>query len=165
MYDASVPVFLHTLGNLRTILQKAAAHAEAKKFDANILLGTRLAPDMFPFSNQVQFAGESANSTVARLAGQEVAKFEGTETTLAQLIARIDNTIVHLRGVEASQFEGSETRTVTLNTPRGTFSFSGLTFLRHWGLPNFFFHVTTTYTLLRHNGVDIGKADYLGHIE
>jgi hypothetical protein len=165
LYDVSVPVFLHSLGNVKTFLQKAVAYAETRKFDPNVLVGARLAPDMFPLSNQVQFAGDSAKGAAARLTGTEAPKFEDSETTIEQLIARVDKTIVYLRGFDAGQFEGAETRIVTLNTPRGAFSFPGLVFLRHWALPNFLFHVTTTYNLLRHNGVDVGKVDYLGPIE
>ena len=165
MYDASVPAFLHTLSNLKTLLQKAVAHAMAKKFDPNILAGVRLAPDMLPLSRQIQIASDAAKGAAARLTGTDVPKFEDNETTMDQLIARIDKTVDYLKSVDAKQFEGSETRTVTLASPRQTFSFTGLIYLRHWAIPNFYFHVTTTYALLRHNGVDIGKLDFLGRIE
>jgi uncharacterized protein len=154
MYEASIPVFVHTLTSLKAILQKGVSHAEAKKFDASILVNGRLAPDMFALSRQVQIASDAAKGAAARLSGSEPPKFEDTEKTLDELVARIDK-----------QFDGSDARTITLNTPRGAMTFDGLNFLRHWALPNFFFHVTTTYNVLRHNGVELGKADYLGKVQ
>jgi uncharacterized protein len=165
MYEASIPLFLHTLESLKAILQKGAAHAEAKKFDPNNLLNSRLAPDMFNLARQIQIASDAAKGAAARLSGTEPPKFEDTETTLPELIGRVDKTISYLRGLGAAQFEGADERTVTINTPRGALSFPGLQFLRHWALPNFFFHVTTAYALLRHNGVEIGKADFLGKVQ
>jgi hypothetical protein len=164
MYEASIPLFLHTLESLKTLLQKGAAHAEAKKFDPNVLVNSRLAPDMLNLARQVQIASDAAKGAAARLSAAEPPKFEDTEATLPELVARVDKTITYLRGLNAAQFEGSEERTVTVNTPRGALSFTGVHFLRHWALPNFFFHVTTAYNLLRHNGVEIGKADYLGKV-
>jgi uncharacterized protein len=164
MYEASIPTFLHTLKSLRAILEKGAAHAEAKKFDPTVLAGSRLFPDMLPLARQIQIASDAAKGAAARLAGVEPVKFEDNETTMPQLIARVDKTIEYLQTFKPAQFEGSETRTITITTPRTSFSFPGLTFLRHWALPNFFFHVTTAYNLLRHNGVEIGKADFLGQV-
>jgi hypothetical protein len=164
MYEASIPMFLHTLRSLRAILEKGAAHAEAKKFDPNVLVASRLAPDMLPLSRQVQIASDAAKGAAARLAGVDPPKFEDSETTIPELIARVDKTIDYLQSFEAEQLEGSEDRTITINTPRQAFSFPGLVFLRHWAVPNFFFHVTTAYDILRHNGVEIGKADYLGRV-
>jgi uncharacterized protein len=164
MYEASIPTFLHTLKSLKAILQKGAAHAEAKKFDAAVLVNSRLFPDMLPLARQIQIASDAAKGAAARLAGVEPAKFEDNETTYPQLIARVDKTIEYLETFKPAQFEGSDTRVVTIVTPRNTFSFQGLTYLRHWALPNFFFHVTTAYNLLRHNGVEIGKADFLGQV-
>jgi hypothetical protein len=165
MYEASVPLFIHTLGTLRVILQKGVAHAEERKFDPAILAGSRLFPDMFPLTRQVQIVSDAAKSAAARLSGMEPPKYEDTETTLPELIARVDKTIDYLKGFQPAQFDGSEDRTIVIKTPRAELTFKGLTFLRHWALPNFFFHVTTTYNLLRHNGVEIGKADYLGRVE
>ena len=165
MYEASIPVFVHTLTNLKAILQKGVAHAEAKKFDATVLVNSRLAPDMFTLSRQVQIASDAAKGAAARLSGTEPPKFEDTEKTIDELVARIDKTLDYLKSFTATQLEGSDARTITLNTPRGAMTFDGLTFLRHWALPNFFFHVTTTYNLLRHNGVELGKADYLGRVQ
>jgi len=165
MYEASVPMFLHTLRNLRAILEKGAAYAEAKKFDPLVLAQSRLFPDMLPLTRQIQIASDAAKGAAARLAGVEPPKWEDHETTLPELIARVDKTIDYLQGFKAEQFEGSDDRTITINTPRQSFSFPGLIFLRHWAVPNFFFHVTTAYNLLRHNGVEIGKADYLGRVQ
>jgi uncharacterized protein len=164
MYEASVPTFLHTLKSLKVILEKGLAHAEAKKFDPNVLAVSRLFPDMLPLTRQVQIASDAAKSAAARLAGIEPPKYEDTETTIPELIARIDKTIDYLQGFKAAQIDGSEERTINIPTPRGTFTFPGLAFLRHWALPNFFFHVTTAYNLLRHNGVELGKADFLGGV-
>ena len=164
VYDVSIPTFVHTLKSLRAIVEKGAAHAEAKKIDPAVLIGSRVFPDMLPFSRQIQIATDVAKGAAARLAGMEPPKFEDTEQTFPELIARIDRTIEYLTGLAPAQLAGSEDRTITIATPRATFSFPGLVFLRHWALPNFFFHVTTAYNLLRHNGVEIGKADYLGSI-
>jgi hypothetical protein len=164
MYEASIPTFLHTLRNLKTFLEKGIAHAEARKYDPNLLAATRLAPDMLPLTRQIQIASDAAKGAAARLTGVDPPKFEDNETTLADLIARVDKTIDYLQGFKPEQFEGSEKRTITIPTPRQTFTFPGLLFLRHWALPNFFFHVTTAYNLLRHNGVELGKADYLGRV-
>ncbi|HMN45292.1 MAG TPA: DUF1993 domain-containing protein [Povalibacter sp.] len=162
MYEASIPTFLHTLASLKNLLQKGIASAEARKFDPGILAASRLAPDMFPLTRQVQIASDAAKGAVARLAGIEPPKFEDTETTLAELIARVDKTVDFIKTVPREQIDGSEDREIVLKTPRGDLNFKGLVFLRHWALPNFFFHVTTTYNLLRHAGVDIGKQDFLG---
>lgn len=164
MYEASIPTFLLTLRNLRAILEKGAAHAEAKKIDPAVLTGSRLFPDMLPLTRQVQIASDAAKGCAARLAGVEAPKFEDTEKTFPELLARIDKTIDYLQGFKPAQFEGSEDRTITIPSPRQTFTFPGLTYLRHWAIPNFFFHVTTAYALLRHNGIEVGKADYLGRV-
>lgn len=162
MYEASVPTFLHTLRSLKSILEKAIAHAEAKKLDPGVLAASRLYPDMFPLTRQVQIASDAAKGAAARLAGVEPPKFEDTETTIPELIARVDRTIDYLQSFKSAQIDGSEERTITIQTPRGPLSFPGMAFLRHWAIPNFFFHVTTAYNILRHNGVELGKADYLG---
>jgi hypothetical protein len=162
MYEASIPLFLHTLKNLRAILQKGLAHAESKKFDAAILANSRLFPDMFPLTRQVQIAADAAKGAAARLAGIPIPKFEDNETTLPDLIARVEKTIAFLESVKPEQMQGADDRVIELKSPRASHTFSGLVYLRHWAIPNFFFHVTTTYNLLRHNGVEIGKDDYLG---
>ena len=164
MYQASVPTFLHTLRSLRAILEKGLAHAEARKFDPTVLAASRLYPDMLPLTRQVQIASDAAKGAAARLAGVDPPKFEDVETTIPELIARVDKTIDYLQSFKPAQIDGSEERTITIQTPRQTFTFPGATFLRHWALPNFFFHVTTAYNLLRHNGVEIGKSNFLGGV-
>ena len=163
MYTASVPIFVRMLGSLSHCLDKAAASAEARKFDPKVLVESRLAPDMLPLRSQVQIACDGAKFGVARLAGIEAPKFEDTETTLPELKARIARTLEFVQGVPAAKLEGSEARTIAV--PRRNsepLQLSGEDYLRQIALPNFFFHVTTAYALLRHNGVDLGKADYLG---
>lgn len=164
LYDVSIPTFLHTLHSLKNILEKAAAHADTRKFDPNVFAASRLFPDMLPLSRQVQIATDAAKGAAARLSGTEPPKFEDNETTLADLILRITKTIDYLQSFKAEQFEGSETRVITVKTPRMTFNFTAVDFVRHWALPNFFFHTTTTYALLRQGGVEIGKADFLGAV-
>ena len=164
MYEASIPTFLQTLRNLKGLLEKGVAHAEARKYDPNLLAATRLAPDMLPLTRQIQIASDAAKGAAARLAGVDPPKFEDNETTLADLIARVSKTIDYLEGFKPEQFDGADDRTITIQTPRQTFTFPGLIFLRHWAIPNFFFHVTTAYNLLRQNGVELGKADYLGRV-
>jgi len=164
MYDVSIPAFLLTLGNLQKILEKAVAHAEARKFDPNVFVSMRLYPDMLPLSRQIQIASDAAKGAAARLTGSEPPKFEDNETTMAELIARVAKTADYLQSFKAEQFAGAEDRTVTVKTPRNSFSFTGVNFLRHWAQPNFYFHVTTAYALLRHGGVEIGKSDFLGTI-
>lgn len=165
IYEASIPAFIHMLGNLKHVLQKGLAHAEARKFDPNVLAASRLFPDMLPLTRQVQIASDAAKGAAARLSATEPPRFEDVETTLPELIARVDKTVDYLKGFKPEQFEGAEQRTVTVKTSRNEYQFNGLVYLRHWALPNFYFHVTTAYDLLRHAGVELGKADYLGRIE
>ncbi|HJV62122.1 MAG TPA: DUF1993 domain-containing protein [Albitalea sp.] len=165
MHSASVPVFVRTLGNLLTWLDKAEAHAGAKKFDVNVLLGTRLAPDMLPFVKQIQIASDAAKFGAARLAGVEAPKFEDTESTLAELRERIRKTIDYVKSIPAAQIDGSDDRDITVPRRDGALTLKGEFYLKHYVLPNFFFHVTTAYALLRHNGVDLGKSDYLGPLQ
>jgi hypothetical protein len=164
MYEASIPTFLHTLRNLKTLLEKGIAHAEARKYDPNLLAATRLTADMLPLTRQIQIASDAAKGAAARLTGVDPPKFEDNEATLADLVGRVSKTIDYLQGFKPEQFAGSDERTITIQTPRQTFTFPGLIFLRHWAIPNFFFHVTTAYNLLRQNGVELGKADYLGRV-
>jgi hypothetical protein len=162
MYEASVPVFLRYLGNLRGILLKAVAHAEAKKVDPSVLINSRLFPDMFPLVRQVQLASDMAKSCPSRLAGTEVPKYEDTETTFPQLLERIDKTIAHLKSFRTDQIDNSEERPISIPTRQGPMNLLGLPYLVHFIMPNFLFHVTTAYVILRHNGVELGKSDYLG---
>lgn len=164
IYEAAVPTYLHTLGVLKRVLEKGLAHAEAKKFDPDVLAASRLYPDMLPLTRQVQIASDAAKNGAARLAGVEAPRFEDVETTLPQLITRVERTIDYLRSFKPEQFEGAEERIVTFKTPGTTRTFKGLVFLRHWSLPNLFFHATVAYALLRHNGVELGKEDFLGEI-
>ena len=162
MYDASVPVLIRGLGNLSALLEKGLASAEARKIDPAVLVSARLAPDMHPLKNQVQIASDSAKGAASRLAGVDNPSWPDTETTFPELQARIKQTIDYLQTFKPEQFEGSETRTVTLPSPGGDMKFTGQEFLFGFVLPNFFFHVTTAHAILRHNGVPIGKMDYLG---
>lgn len=162
MYTASVPIYLTMLGNLSKWLGKALVHAEARKFDPDTLLTARLAPDMLALGKQIQIACDSAKFGVARLAGGEAPKFDDTETTIAELQARIAATIAYLRSVPAAQVDGTEDKPVSVPVRgRDPLQFTGEQYLQHFALPNFFFHVTTAYALLRHNGVALGKVDYL----
>jgi hypothetical protein len=162
MYQASIPVFVRMLSNLSAILGKAAAYAEAKKIEPAVLVNARLAPDMRPLSFQVQVACDSAKGCAARLAGIEAPSHPDTETTLAELQARIAKTIDFLQSVSAARIDGSEERTVILKMRTQEMQFQGQAYLLSFALPNFYFHVTTAYAILRHNGLDIGKADFLG---
>ena len=163
MHAASVPVFVRMLGNLLTWLDKAEAHAQARKFDANNFVGLRLAPDMLPFARQIQIATDTAKGCVARLAGLEVPKWDDNEATLDDLRARVRKALDYVQSIPPAQIDGSEQREIVLPMRSGEpLRFSGENYLRFWVLPNFFFHVTTAYALLRHGGVEIGKGDYLG---
>jgi hypothetical protein len=164
MYSMSVPVFTKTLGNLSAILDKAAAHAEAKKIDPAVLLAARLYPDMFSLTKQVQVACDFAKGTVARLAGEEPPKYDDNETTIDALKARIARTVDYVQGFQAARFAGAEERDVQMKIRDQTLSFKGLPYLAHMALPNFFFHATTAYDILRHNGVELGKRDFIGAI-
>ena len=163
MYQASIPSFLRMLGNLSAILDKAAAHAEAKKIDPSIFINARLAPDMFPLSRQVQIATDMVKGCAARLAGIDVPRYEDNETTFAELQARIAKTKEFLQSVSASQVDGSEDRQIALKFGSKELSFLGQAYLLDFVIPNFHFHLTTTYAILRHSGVDIGKKDYTGN--
>ena len=162
MYQASIPVFIRMLGNLSTILDKAAAHAEAKKIDPAIFINSRLAPDMYPLSRQIQIATDVVKGCAARLAGIEVPGYEDNETTFPELQERIAKTVAFLQSVSAEQIDGSEERTVTLKVHGQETDFLGQPYFLNFVLPNFYFHVTVAYAILRHNGLEIGKMDYVG---
>ncbi|WP_375738211.1 DUF1993 family protein [Pseudomonas boanensis] len=164
MYEASIPVFVRMLGNLSTILAKAQANAEARSIEPKVFIEARLAPDMFPLARQVQIASDMAKGCAARLAGVEVPSYPDTESSFAELQERIAKTVEFVQGIQAAQLEGSETRIVTLKMRTGDLTFPGLAYLLHFALPNFYFHVTTAYAILRHNGVDVGKMDFLGGV-
>lgn len=161
LYDASIPVLRHMLDSLSTILRKAEAHAEQKKIKPEVLINARLFPDMFHLGKQVQIATDQAKGCAARLAGIEVPRYEDTETTFEELQARLAKTIAFLDSVDAAQINGSETRDISLQVQGKTYEFKGDAYLYNWVLPNFYFHATTAYNILRHNGVEIGKQDFL----
>lgn len=165
LYDFTVPAFTAALTNLSAQLDKAAAHCEQKQVDGKQLTGSRLIADMLPFTSQVQIACDTAKGAVARLTGIEPPKHEDTETTLPELKARIVKTLDFIRTVKPEQFGGAETREVTLKFPSITLTFNGKDYLTKFALPNFYFHTTTAYAILRKNGVGLGKADYLGAIQ
>ncbi len=163
MHAASVPVFKQLLGALGEILAKAEAHATEKKIDPNALLQARLFPDMFPLIRQVQIACDFAKGVCARLAGVDVPVYDDQETTFEELRALVAKTVAFIDGLDAMPFDDSETRDITLRpgTPKER-SIAGQPYLLSYGLPQFFFHLTTAYALLRHNGVELGKKDYMG---
>ncbi|KYF63600.1 DUF1993 domain-containing protein [Sorangium cellulosum] len=162
MYQASIPVLVRMFGNLSAILTKAAAYAEAKKIEPRVLLDARLAPDMLPLTRQVQIASDTAKGCGARLAGVDVPKYEDNEASFDELQARIAKTVAFLNGLRPEQIDGSEDRDVSIPTRGQPLQFKALPYLLNFALPNFYFHVMTTYAILRHNGLDIGKMDYLG---
>jgi hypothetical protein len=162
MHAMSYDVFKRALLQLQHVMEKAVANATARKFETVVLVGARLAPDMLPFARQVQLASDFAKNSMARLAGIDPPKFEDTETTMDELFARVKKTIEFIDSVPASSLEGSESRDIKIPLRDRTVEFKGLAFLQHWAIPNFFFHHVTAYNLLRHNGVDIGKRDFLG---
>jgi len=163
MYQASAPRFANTLKNLSAILDKAQAHAEAKKIDPAVLTNFRLYPDMLPMKRQVQIACDSAKGAVARLAGVEVPKHEDTEETFAELKARIAKTIDFIQTFKPAQIDGSEEKNIHLKLGQREVDYKGMQYLLGHSLPNFYFHVTTAYDILRHNGVELGKRDYLAN--
>jgi uncharacterized protein len=164
LYDVSIPVFTLSLSNLAVILDKAGAHAESKKLDPKVFPATRLIADMLPLSSQVQIACDNAKGAAARLAGVEAPKHPDTETTIDELKARLAKTLDFLKTIKPEQLQGAETREIVLQLPQTTLKFTGLNYLTNFVLPNFFFHVTTAYALLRKNGVELGKRDFLGPI-
>lgn len=161
-YSASVPVFRQILNSLAAILAKAEAHVEAKKIDPAALLQYRLYPDMLPFIRQIQIAADFAKGAGARLAGQEVPSYEDTEKTFADLQQRIARTLAFLDSLPQHEIEGAAARAITTGSGEKTKHFDGQTYLLHYALPHFFFHATTAYDILRHNGIEIGKKDFIG---
>ena len=162
MYQSAVPTCVRTMTNLAAILEKAAAHAEARKIEPAALLTARLFPDMLPFSKQVQLATDSASAGIARLAGTDVPAMEHDEASLAALVTRVRRTIQFLESIKPEQIDGSEDKKVSWQSRSSTKSMQGHPYLMNHTLPNVFFHVTTAYNILRHNGVELGKMDYLG---
>jgi uncharacterized protein len=164
MYQASVPVFVQILGSLGNVLEKAEAHAAARKIDPAVLAAARLYPDMLPLARQLHIACDFAKSATARLAGLEVPTWSDDEKTLAEFRARIAKTSQYVQGFKPAQIDGSEDREIVLKMRDATRTFKGQAYLLHFVLPNFYFHATTAYDILRHNGVELGKRDFLGQV-
>lgn len=164
MYQASVPAFLTMLNNLSAMFEKAESFAADRKIDEGVLLNWRLAPDMFPFVRQVQIAADFAKGTPARLAGVEVPKYADAETSFAALKQRIAKTVTFVQGLKPADIDGSEERDITLTVGGQEMHFKGQSYLVHFALPNFYFHATTAYDILRSCGVGLGKRDFLGAI-
>ena len=164
LYTVSIPVMIHNLKNLAAILKKGADHAKARGIDPEVLINARLSPDMFPLVRQVQIATDSAKGAAARLAGVDVPSFPDTEKSFPELQARVARTIAFLKSVKPAQLEDADQRDIQLQLRMGSVGFDGESYLVGWALPNFYFHVTTAYNILRHNGVDLGKWDFLGKV-
>jgi len=162
MHAMSHAVFKNALTSLLAIMEKGVASAKARNFDVSVLVSSRLAPDMLPFARQIQLASDFAKNSMARLAAMDPPRFEDTETTMDELVARVKKTLEFIDSVPAAALAGSETRDIVIKMRDRTVQFPGLEFLQVWALPNFFFHHVTAYNLLRHNGVDVGKRDFLG---
>jgi len=162
LYDASIPVFLRGFGQLSAILDKAVAHAEAKKIDPSVFINARLAPDMYTLAGQIQTASDAAKFAGARLAGVEAPSFPDSETTFDELQQRIAKTVAFLNGIDPSAIVGQEGRAIVLKRQTGDIHLTGASYLQGLALPNFYFHIVTAYDILRHNGVEIGKSDFLG---
>ena len=165
IYDISVPVLSRGLTNLSAILDKAAAHAAAKKYDSGVLAQLRLFPDMHPLTRQVQIACDTAKGAAGRLAGVDIPKHDDTETTLDELKQRIAKTLEFLKTVSANQVNSAETRTIEIKFPNGAWKFTALAYVTDFVLPNFYFHESMVYALLRKSGIEIGKTDFLGAIQ
>ena len=161
MQGITAPVFTSRLKSLSAILSKAEQQAKAKSYDPNVLLNDRLAPDMFTLTRQVQIATDHAKGCMARLAGHVPEAIEDTETTFADLQARIAKVIALVEGYKEDQLVGSETREVSVKIPNAELKFSGLDYVNGWAMPNFYFHITMAYAILRHNGIELGKRDFL----
>ncbi|WP_421694266.1 DUF1993 domain-containing protein [Aestuariivirga sp.] len=161
IYDASVPVFVHFLGSLSKILKKAEDHCAAKKIDPAVLLSQRLYPDMYPVLRQVQIASDSAKGACARLAGVDVPSFPDEEKTFPELQARIQKTIDFVTSIPREKFAGAEEREIHIKAGPRELHFNGVSLLETWSQPNFYFHLTTAYAIFRHNGVELGKPDFL----
>ncbi len=164
MFQASVPAFLRMLSNTKVLLEKGAAFCAAKKIDESVLMNGRLAPDMFPLARQVQIATDFAKGSTARLAGLDIPKYDDNEKTFAELIVRVEKTMAFASTVSAAQIDGQEDREISLTIGGKPINFKGQAYLIHFVLPNFHFHLAMVYAILRHNGVEIGKSDFLGSV-
>jgi hypothetical protein len=161
MHAVSAPIFVRNLNNLTSMLANAEKQAKAKGYDPAVLLSARLAPDMFPLTKQIQIATDHAKGCVARLAGHQIEAIEDTETTFAELQARIKKVLGIVESYKPEQLEGSETREISIKIPNQELKFSGLDYVHQWAMPNFYFHFTMAYAILRHNGIELGKKDFL----
>ena len=164
MYDASVPAFVRMLNQLDQMLDKAAAHAEAKKIDPLVLTGARLAPDMFPLSRQIVIACDFCKGALSRLAGKDVPNWPDTETAIPELKSRIAKTLEYVKGFKAGDIDGSETRQIKIKAGTREMEFQGGDYLTYFVLPNLYFHSTAAYAILRHNGLELGKSDFMGSL-
>ena len=162
MYEIAIPPLKRMLTNLSSILKKGEEHADTKKIDHSVFLNARLAPDMYPLTRQVQIATDMSKSGAARLAGVEIPKYEDNEATFADLQARISKTLAFIDAIKPEQLTGSEARDIVISVRGTSLEFKGQAYLLNWVNPNVYFHVTTAYNILRHNGVELGKPDYLG---
>ena len=162
IYDQFVPPFTKMLTNLDNVLKKAEADCEARKIDPSVFINGRLAPDMLPLVRQVQIATDHAKGAAARLAGKEAPKWPDDEKTLADLHARVAKALAYLKTFKPADFDDAETRAIELKFPGATFNFTGKDYLLNFAVPNFYFHYVTAYAILRHNGVPIGKTDFIG---
>ncbi len=162
LHSFVVPIITRVLTNLRAVTEKGAAHADAKKIDPASLINFRLYPDMLPFSSQIQIATDASKGCLARLAGIDAPRFEDTEKTFGELFTRIEKTLAFVGSVKPEQTEGAEQRAIVIKTPSAELNFTGLTYVQGFVIPNLLFHATTAYNILRHNGVEIGKMDFLG---
>jgi len=161
-YDLLIPIFTRMLPNLKAILEKAQEDAEARKIDPQVFLQARLAPDMFALARQVQITTDQVKGGLARLAGVEVPKWDDNEKTFGELCARVDKALDYTKTFKPAQFDGAETRDIELKFPQATLTFKGRDYLLNFVLPNFYFHLTAAYAILRHNGVPLGKRDFVG---
>ena len=165
LHQVTVPVFVRTLTNLKAVLEKAKAHALAQKIEESVFLNARLYPDMLPLSRQVQIATDIARGCAARLAGVEPPSYDDNERSFDDLAARVDRTIDYLRGLDEKQFDGADTREITRPLRGQPHTFTGANYLLQFATPNVYFHAATAYDILRHNGVPLGKADFLGSLD
>lgn len=164
MHQCSIPVFIHSLNNLTALLKKGEMHFAKEGLDASELINARLHPDMHPLSRQVQIACDVAKGAGARISGIEAPKYDDTESTFTELYTRIDNTLHFLSALSAEAINGTEDKDITMQAGPYELEFTGSSYLIKWALPNLYFHISTAYNILRHNGVDIGKIDFLGPI-
>ena len=162
MYQASVPVCLRMMDNLRNILKKGEEYAQSKNIDLDVLFNARLAPDMLPLAGQIRIVSDTSKGLAARLAGMEPPKYEDNEKTYAELYTRLDKTMEFLNTLKPEQIDGSEDKAITIKLPNVTFELTGTQLLCNFSMPNLYFHVTTAYNILRHNGVPLAKPDYIG---